>query len=73
MEGQPRAGQLRMFDEVGPQFAHNLVQKDGYTYIDGEHNIMATDRDQVRFAVCRCSLTSVWSAGALAEFHEHRQ
>jgi len=27
-----------MFDEVGPQFAHKLVQEDGWTYVDGETN-----------------------------------
>lgn len=26
---------MSMYDEVGPQFAHKLVQE-GYTYVDGE-------------------------------------
>ncbi|CAN0128191.1 unnamed protein product [Ectocarpus sp. 12 AP-2014] len=25
---------VRMFDEVGPQFANNLVQQEGWTYVD---------------------------------------
>ncbi len=31
-------GNVRMFDEVGPQFAHKLVQEEGWTYVDGEAN-----------------------------------
>lgn len=30
------AANVRMFDEVGPQFANNLVQEEGWTYVDGE-------------------------------------
>ena len=49
-----------MFDEVGPQFAHKLVQEEGWAYVDGEvFNKSAADggRWGCDFGCSRCSPT----------------